>query len=703
MSFCFNNTTKCNEIDLRNKPESSPPEIDCLLPDASTSQNSPDVRGPVAFTNAQIWLVLRPFFFRAPKPLTPVVRPVLPDQICLNSELSKFHKPSSAAIKKQLAQLKAKLAEVPNVDWKRHIDHLISLTIQQQSDIDLLRSCSIAYEQWASIQLKKFGALLCDHANLSVQKKKMEEQEGLGKIEVLEKDKKRLEDEANDLKLVKDKYNELLKEVDRLKTDLEASQKKNVELTEEKEKLFKINDSAKTLPKIEAERNLLKKQLEDLQNKENEKIKELEEKNNLAQKRIKILLTEFRSEEEKKVAELEEKLAKERKLRVAADKTLRYFYRNVPPNDNTELKEGLSRSLKRELSVRDAEINRLKVDIAAKAEEILEAKSKIDEAKHATMELRAKFTRKRDEAQIAKTELKAEKEQREFLEKRIGDLEEELLKYRSKTSNETQNLGPLKTTATTTIPSTKEIKFRIREICNKKNLMEKSIDLFADKQCGKCLALKQELAAVQLKLSNSVQRKKDKDASSSKTETEKSDGQKQEEKIDKQIPNTTDEQTEHVPSSLKRSAPPENISEPPKKRTKKRKTSELQQKECHQTPPPTKNSGNGPNTFNKPSVSTELTEQQKSALPSSKQSKPCETQKNVQESPLPSTNNQKTCEPKNDVQQTPLPSKNVKKSTTIQKSVEQPSTSIAEQQQSPVIQKVDTTALLQEFDEMPTK
>ena len=106
---------------------------------------------------------------------------------------------------------------------------MITVSIQQQSDIDLLRSCSLAYEQWAIGQLKKFDNLLCEHANLSSQKNKSDEHEKLvvkeknlieAKNEILEKERYRLENEAKDLRLYREKYKDSLKEVERFENFL---------------------------------------------------------------------------------------------------------------------------------------------------------------------------------------------------------------------------------------------------------------------------------------------------------------------------------------------------------------------------------------------------------------------------------------------------------------------------------------------------
>uniref|UniRef100_A0A915ME93 Uncharacterized protein n=1 Tax=Meloidogyne javanica TaxID=6303 RepID=A0A915ME93_MELJA len=602
----------------------------CLLPDASTSTSqNVDTRGPKVYPIDQD---VPKQFFQTPKP---VVRPTLPDQICPNSEISKFHKPSLPVIKKQLEQLRNKLSEIPNVEWRRHIDHLITLTLQQQSDIDLLRSCSMGYEQWASGQLKKFG--------------------------------------------------------------------------------------------------------KELQNKENGKIKELEEKYSLAQKRIKVLLTEFKCEDEKKdssdesalkqkISELEEKLAKEKKLRTMEVKT-------NSSSENNDPHDGLSRTMKRELSLRDAEINRLKVECAEKAEEIIEAKSQIDEAKHTKMELREKLRRKKEEAQTARNELKVEQEKRESLEQRLNDMEEKL-KLKSKSMREDQ----------------------INEITNKKNLMEKAIHLFADKQCGKCVTLQEELDVLQQKLNASVQQenhdalnnlsKSDKGGCKTKGHSEKPSA--------KEMPLNISTNTTEKGQTFKRKVP-ESDSEPIKKRHKKKK-SDLQkdtqqlkdtqslstntsdsQKVVHPTPLVS----NQQSSVKQKSIQNEATtnvvqeitepqketqqsfksprtsEQQKTKEPPKSVQKTSEPQKIIQKDPLlPPKNVQRLPEPQKIIQKDPPPPKNVQKTVDSKKDVQQTSKPIqqtapvakviqqqpttsqkslpqkpVEQQQSPVIKQVDASSI----------
>uniref|UniRef100_A0A914LWB1 Uncharacterized protein n=1 Tax=Meloidogyne incognita TaxID=6306 RepID=A0A914LWB1_MELIC len=765
MNSSFNGNIKLNDScqNIRYRPESSPPEelMDCLLPDASTSTSqNVDTRGPKVYPIDQD--VPKTQFFQTPKP---VVRPTLPDQICPNSEISKFHKPSLPVIKKQLEQLRNKLSEIPNVEWRRHIDHLITLTLQQQSDIDLLRSCSMGYEQWASGQLKKFGSLLCEHANLSFQKKKLEEHEKLvvkeknvieSKVDILEKERKRLESEVKDLRPYKEKYKDSLKEMERLKSSNETF-KKTAKLNEEK--LSKTNELTKNQSVIEAERNNLKKQLEELQNKENGKIKELEEKYSLAQKRIKVLLTEFKCEDEKKdssdesalrqkINELEEKLAKEKKLRTMEVKT-------NSSSENNDPHDGLSRTMKRELSLRDAEINRLKVECAEKAEEIIEVKSQIDEAKHSKMELREKLRRKKEEAQTARNELKVEQEKRESLEQRLNDMEEKL-KLKSKSMREDQNIEQKKTE--TVFPSNKLIKSRINEITNKKNLMEKAIHLFADKQCGKCVTLQEELDVLQQKLNASVQQenhdalnnlsKSDKGGCKTKVHAEKPSA--------KEMPVNITTNTTEKGQTFKRKAP-ESDSEPIKKRQKKKK-SELQkdtqqhkdnqflstntsdsQKVVHTTPLVSNQQSSeklkGIQNEATTNVVQQITEPQKEAQQSFKSPKTSEQQKTKEppkavqktsepqkiiqkDPPLPPKNVQRLPEPQKIIQKDPPPPKNVQKTVDSKKDVQQTSKPIqqtapvakliqqqpttsqkslplkpVEQQQSPVIKQVDASSI----------
>nr|CAD2163387.1 unnamed protein product [Meloidogyne enterolobii] len=764
MNSSFNGNIKLNDSsqNIRYRPESSPPEelMDCLLPDASTSTSqNVDTRGPKVYPIDQD---VPKTFFQTPKP---VVRPTLPDQICVNSEMSKFHKPSLPVIKKQLEQLRNKLSEIPNVEWRRHIDHLITLTIQQQSDIDLLRTCSLGYEQWASGQLKKFGSLLCEHANLTFQKKKLEEHEKLvvkeknvieSKVDILEKERKRLESEVKDLRPYKEKYKDSLKEMERLKSSNETF-KKTAKLNEEK--LSKTNELTKNQSVIEAERNNLKKQLEELQNKENGKIKELEEKYSLAQKRIKVLLTEFKCEDEKKdssdesalkqkISELEEKLAKEKKLRTMEVKT-------NSSSENNDPHDGLSRTTKRELSLRDAEINRLKVECAEKAEEIIEVKSQIDEAKHSKMELREKLRRKKEEAQTARNELKVEQEKRESLEQRLNDMEEKL-KLKSKSMREDQNIEQKKTE--TVFPSNKLIKSRINEITNKKNLMEKAIHLFADKQCGKCVTLQEELGVLQQKLNASVQQenhdalnnlsKSDKGGCKAKVHAEKPSA--------KEMPVSIPANTIEKGQTSKRKASESDL-EPNKKRQKKKK-SELQkdtqqhkdnqflstntsdsQKVVHPTPLVSNQQSSEKQKSIQNEATTnvvqEITEPQKEAQQSFKSAKTSEQQKTkeppkivqktsepqkiiqkdpppppknvqrlpepqkiIQKDPPPPKNVQKTVDSKKDVQQT---SKPIQQTTQVAKVIQQqPTTSQkslplkpVEQQQSPVIKQVDASSI----------
>jgi hypothetical protein len=123
----------------------------------------------------------------------------------------------------------------------------------------------------------------------------------------------------------------------------------------------------------------------------------------------------------------------------------------------------LSRTIKRELAAKDAELNKLKLEVADKAEAIIEvffylyfnfllwfykfllrsyrdffiqvnflfyAKTQIEEAKHSKMELREKLRRKKEKALSAKNELKEEREQKEYFENRIGVLEEQIEQFR---------------------------------------------------------------------------------------------------------------------------------------------------------------------------------------------------------------------------------------------------------------------------------